>query len=1856
MNQEVPTIGQTIEAIQQGLRDYIEATYHVGNASVVRQRRELLESPGVISQPPFLESTPRYLVGTSFADLSIPEPAKEVLAILSSPSPEGRRLIYDPPYTHQSEAAVGALHPDDSANLVITTGTGSGKTESFLIPILGKLATEAVTSSASFEAPAVRALLLYPMNALVNDQIGRLRLMLGDPRVRNFFKTNGGRPARFARYTSRTLYPGVRTKDKDQHRLAPINKFYIDLLDRAADEDPSRAESARALIKELKQRGKWPAKADLRAWYGTSGQRWIDRDGNPSRAILLPDDAELLTRHEVLKDPPDLLVTNYSMLEYMLMRPLERTVFDKTRVWLEENPSERFLLVVDEAHLYRGAAGTEVAMLLRRLRVRLGIRPDRLQVICTSASFADGDRAREFAAQLTGQSPTTFVAIQGTLALNPAPAPASDNDVMAVVGVSLEEFYTASTEADRLQSISSLLEYREVEPSSGVESSLFNALSEFAPLQLLVNETMSKARSLDELGELICPTAAAPVAQKFVTILAALGSVARRSPGEPGLLPCRVHAFLRGLAGLWACPNPSGHDLDPAADPVGKLYAQPREQCECGARVFEYFTCRNCGASYLRGYADDLEEPTYLWHESGESFASVAGAVQETQLLDVLLEPPSKGQAVRPAELDLQTGRLNPEEPGQLSRLVYLPSYSLAAARDDESDDEGEDNQADAKAGEFCPCGVCGQKANFGRSTVQDHQTKGDQPFQAVVTRQLSVQPPGAQPATDFAPLRGRKVLIFSDSRQMAARLAPNLQRYASADAIRPALLCGWLELAEQHGLKRQMSLADMYLATLLGAQRLGLRIRPDLRSGETFSLARLVANATRRGALEDPSALLADAREERTPKSLLLLLTSALTDRYYGLQSLALASLRERSTITPRFLDLPSIPKHAESDEEKLYLVRTWISHWTTAGIWFKSMDEDWKSGSRRTGRVGTATGKFRPIRQRLGRDGVRVFERDWLPLLRDELCEADNAGKYRIQASKLTLEVGGSWTYCRRCRTTSRPPVAGSSCPNCNEEYLEDLLPDTDEVFAARKGYYRKDAAAVLGGNPTNAVALVAAEHTAQLSTAGENETFSRAERYELLFQDINLGAEGTSGATAIDVLSSTTTMEVGIDIGTLSGVALRNMPPSRASYQQRAGRAGRRGNAVATVIAFGSSDTHDEHFFREPAELIRGAVIDPTLTLDNYEIIRRHVTAYLLQQYHQDRVPGFDPAQPAQLFEVLGTIQQFRGTTSPINRSDFEHWLRTNEKILLADLKDWVPDELAACDRKRLEAGIVDETLAVIDGAIGTHEENSGNEAGPAGGVEGDRQQPRDDDGDADEVIDDGTEKRAVHRDVENLLDRLLYRGVLPRYAFPTDVVSFHVFNTDASSYRPEFHFAPSQGLSVALTQYAPGKRVWIDNREWRSGALYSPMRKDLDRAWDAKKLYFECRICQFAQTELIDNAERGEERTCPACGSEGTFGAATFWMRPPGFAHPVGDDEGVSHDDQPTTSYATRAKLVAPGPGVGDWNELTPTLRHHFQRAELLVSNTGARGGGYNYCVRCGTIEQSASPLLDLANPHRKPFPDNREPECPGAGMTRGLVLGTQFWSDVLLISLRVDAPLSLNPGHLATQVALRTIADALTIAGTRLLELEPGELQAEFRPALSELGPQGLEAEIYLYDTLAGGAGFARRAGELGESLYTEALEILSSCPNGCDKSCYRCLRSFKNRFDHGILDRHLGASLLRYLLYGDLPEVPKARLEGLTDRLFADLLRMGLDDAEVKRNETLNLDGFPTLEVPIWVSTSNASVVVGIHGALTRDFTTDPALLDLKENQLLVPVLLIDEMVVSNNLPAASQSVRDLLS
>ena len=343
-----------IEHMREALASYIEATYHLSNPKVVHLRRRLLMEGGV-AQTPYIESTPAYIGDRAFESLDLDSDVRDFLTSLATKAADN--LLFDPPYEHQAQALEKTMRSDaGGSGIVVTTGTGSGKTESFLLPVLARLADEAIHRSKNFETRAVRALLLYPMNALVNDQLGRLRTLFGASAVRKFFTGAAGRPAKFGRYTGRTLYPGIRDGDRDQKRLKTL-EYYLKIEDGACSGDAKD----QALVSVLKAKGRWPAKPDsflgafdgLRKWYGKSGEHWQTKSGDPLRANERSEDPELLTRHEIQDASPDLLITNYSMLEYMLLRPIERRIFADTRAYFEAHPNEKFILVL-EASCYSG--------------------------------------------------------------------------------------------------------------------------------------------------------------------------------------------------------------------------------------------------------------------------------------------------------------------------------------------------------------------------------------------------------------------------------------------------------------------------------------------------------------------------------------------------------------------------------------------------------------------------------------------------------------------------------------------------------------------------------------------------------------------------------------------------------------------------------------------------------------------------------------------------------------------------------------------------------------------------------------------------------------------------------------------------------------------------------------------------------------------------------------------------------------------------------------------------------------------------------------------------------------------------------------------------------------------------------------------------------------------------------------------------------------------------------------------------------------------------------------------------------------------------------------------------------------
>ena len=355
--------------------------------------------------------------------------------------------------------------------------------------------------------------------------------------------------------------------------------------------------------------------------------------------------------------------------------------------------------------------------------------------------------------------------------------------------------------------------------------------------------------------------------------------------------------------------------------------------------------------------------------------------------------------------------------------------------------------------------------------------------------------------------------------------------------------------------------------------------------------------------------------------------------------------------------------------------------------------------------------------------------------------------------------------------------------------------------------------------------------------------------------------------------------------------------------------------------------------------------------------------------------------------------------------------------------------------------------------------------------------------------------------------------------------------------------------------------------------------------------------------------------------------------------------------------PEISYATRAKLTMPTPAdEGKWIQVNDRIRVLKEREYLLVSNTGPGKDGYSYYTKCGRIEASSDPHPTLLMPHRKPYPDDRQPACEGNGTTRHVVLGTDFITDIALFSLRVAAPLKLKPGYYPTDVALRTVSEALAKAGSQILEIEPGELMAEYRPALTPAGRNGFEAEIFLYDTLPGGAGFSSQLVNRGKELFQRALRLVKTCPENCDASCYRCLRSFKNKFDHSLMDRHVGTELLEYLLTSALHEFDAQRMKNSTALLYSDLLRQGDRGVDFESGVRVTGAGAGDVEVPILATrTDGQRFVIALSGPLTADHPADPSIREMREKASDIQVIVMNELLVRGNLPAATREVQQRL-
>lgn len=327
------SVQSTHEALKNKLLDYITTAYFGKNDDLREMCIDEIKKKGVLWQEPYIEANTAYKsINNGISNSNLPEDVKEILASLV----DYKLGVFSSPYQHQIEAIESFYNGND---LLIATGTGSGKTECFMWPMVTKLIREAKNTPKTWSIHGVRAIMLYPMNALVTDQIGRLRKMIGDSKgdFHQLFDKICGEDKRyptFGMYTGRTPYPGNQTLSKDSDLADTLER---DLVNKSPE-----------IQEQLFNLGKFPSKHNLKHYIEEL------RNGHHVTDFF---DAEMITRLEMQKESPDILITNYSMLEYMLMRTVEQNIWKQTKEWLNSSAENKLLFVIDEAHMYKGASG-----------------------------------------------------------------------------------------------------------------------------------------------------------------------------------------------------------------------------------------------------------------------------------------------------------------------------------------------------------------------------------------------------------------------------------------------------------------------------------------------------------------------------------------------------------------------------------------------------------------------------------------------------------------------------------------------------------------------------------------------------------------------------------------------------------------------------------------------------------------------------------------------------------------------------------------------------------------------------------------------------------------------------------------------------------------------------------------------------------------------------------------------------------------------------------------------------------------------------------------------------------------------------------------------------------------------------------------------------------------------------------------------------------------------------------------------------------------------------------------------------------------------------------------------------------
>ncbi|MGE0810724.1 MAG: DEAD/DEAH box helicase [Immundisolibacter sp.] len=1574
------------------------------------------------------------------------------------------------PYLHQLQAWQ-VLAQTTPQSVIVASGTGSGKTECYMVPIIDRL----IRQRAEQRGPqiGVRALFLYPLNALINSQRERLRA---------WTQCFGG-DIRFC------LYNGNTPETLPAH----------------------------------------------------------EKRDHPN---------EVRDRESLRASPPPILVTNASMLEYMLVRTVDKSILDHSQGKLE-------WVVLDEAHTYVGSQAAEAALLIRRVLFAFGVKPEQVRFVATSATIGDPEGE-------AGQKLKRFLADVAGVALDRVRLVSGRRQVPTLGGNATE----AASTLTALEAIDS-----DQERSSGRYSALVRHAKarRLRDLFLGMSNSPSVAK-LSEICHLLYPGDPIPTLAQQQEALRWLDLVSgTRANDGTAFLPLRAHLFHQTLSGIWACADPSclkraGTVLDDPDWPFGPIYFEPRKHCDCGSPAYEIVTCGDCGAVHLL---------------AGESMG-LLGHYRSQAALDEFELEMEPGEIFEESEDEEMTGhqhrvlivnrsfdKVGPLDIERHSRRIveHASDTVRLLVREDEGD------------GLFCP--VCGAHDTPKYPLFQSSRLGAPFLLGGILPTLLEYAPDGEKPADH--PCRGRRLLTFNDSRQGTARIAAKLQQDSERNRVRGLVY----HLALQQG-RGQASQEAARLGEEIEILTANLPATPNARLDELIAekrkrlddltrpipipfndLAQHLANQGR-----DFDLMLGHYRRQapgifHEPGGPVELARMFLV-REFGRRPKRLNNLESMGLVAVRYPALdniqlvpPAVTQAAGFDLDSWRdFLKISLDFFVRAGGSL-AIPASWRNWlgmpfpqSQLVPRDQPDTGRSQRRWPRARQSGLRatlvrllthvlkadlgapqgedrvdaVLEAAWAALIGTGVLQLTGDGRVLQPASLAFAPMDHAWICpvtrrfldttllthtpylpdratdtTRLCRRVAIPlydePFGGVSDDLERIRRGRDWLAGQTDIAQLREQGLWPD----LNDRLIElAPYFTAAEHSAQQDS-------KTLERYEKAFKvgDINL-------------LSCSTTMEMGIDIGGIASVGMNNVPPHPANYLQRAGRAGRRREARSVAMTLCKSNPLDQSVFANSRWAFDTQLPAPRVSLDSGILVQRHVHSLLLARFFAAHLAGSGQEQTKLTCGLF-----FSGDTPMANR--YADWCRS-----YSEQRD---PELARGLRQLLRYSLHDsvDLHRLLDTAAQEMDALS----------LGWRREWEQLEREAEEVRPGGEAAPAVRAvklhqqrlSGEYLLRELATRGYLPAYGFPTHIAPFdnltrgrmqqHVESREDNRYRRRE--LASRDLMTALREYAPGSEVVMDGLVYRSAGVtlnwHVPADQQEAREIQDIRHAWRCRHCGASGSSYSLEAAR----RCDACGDRVADMDIREFLQPAGFA--------ADFYKEPSNDITSQHFVPVETPWIdakGGWFPLVNPALGRFRSTSgghVFHQSRGIHGQGYALCLQCGRAE----PMLPdggrpkaFERPHYKLRRAKDEGGAPCAGsesdwkIKYGITLGHEAWTDVFELQLKTATGIWLDDER-----AAMTLAVALRDALAESIGVLATELGCTTKPVRPENEP--VRRSILIYDRSS--AGYASSVEGHLDSIFHLAHKRLD-CPGACDSACPRCVLDFDQRFAADDLDRHAALAVL----------------------------------------------------------------------------------------------------------------------